>query len=443
MNSIIILLKNEKVKLQDISSLLIFMYFFNVITSIVYFIGPMISTVFIMIQNYIITIYKSAINLQKGLNQIYIDRNLYNNTYINNIEQSLYSVLPFLFLSIFSLIIAGIILVLFKVQNILIKLNIFIVSNILINMFFYHEFILPIILTIFLLIILSLFIPLGSGFYCSRLKEIYYLVSMSKIEKPAKKKMVAIILISILFVLVFILSMPQISILIPLTILVAILLLISNNNQKNKSEKLIVKLTTYIVFIPVIIVYNVKNEISIISILMVAILVYFSIERIISTFDEIIKELHKNSVEFNYNEIKNINFLVKYLIDLDVLKNNIFDEEILVNQIIKYFEVQNYNACVELVDIYLENYSSQKYHDIAIYYLYIIKYQNINNKECYEFLKENLKIKNQKIVPIDLIEEYALLMQDFDEIKEDVENILINNRILLSNRGKKLIEFKG
>ncbi|MGP0637595.1 hypothetical protein ACTRV7_03815 [Staphylococcus xylosus] len=371
---------------------------------------------------------------------MYIDENFQDNTYFVYLEMYIIDFLPFIIFTVLCSFLIIFILFLFKNVKIIFKMNLIMLTYTILTLWVYHWLVTPFILMIILLTIFVLFKPIGSGFYFARLKEIYYLYEIAKIERMFSKKVIwVLIILSLSFTITFHILIPQLSLMVPITIIIAILILIFSNNQKCESSILLIKLIIYAIFVPIIIIYNGNNELNILSIMMTTILVYFSIERIISIFKEIKKDLIKNSVSYNYSEISDKDIVVENLLSLEILKSCIIEEKRFINQIIYYFSIGNKNDCKYLINLYLNNYKTKNYCNLTIYILYLIDFKNVNTKkECYKFLKNNILIDNQFLNPIELIEEYLWLMNEYDRNPHSMIEFFDHTWLHLTREGKGL-----
>lgn len=440
LNRIILLFSIEKIKIQDLSTLIIFMCFLNISTIFLYLLSKPVILLLTIIVNSVLMIYKNIVNLTNGVNQIYIGESFKDNTYITYLKFCLVDFFPFVMFTVLCSFLIVFMLILFKKSKTIFKINFSLITYMMLMLWAYHWLINPLILMVTLLTIVFLFKPIGSGFYFTRLKEIYYIYEIAQIERMFSKKVIwFLIVLSLIFTVIFHQLIPQLSLIVPITIIIAILILILSNNQKCESSILLIKLIVYIIFVPIVIIYNGQNDLTILSILMTTILVYFSIERIISIFKEINKDLIKNSVSYNYSEINDKKIIIENLLSLEVLKYCTIKEGRFINQIIYYFRIENNKDCKFLIKLYLNNYKIRNYHNLAIFILYLIDFKNVvTEKECYKFLKNNIIIDNQLLNPIELIEEYLWLVNVYDINSQKMLEIFDYSWIHLTGEGKQL-----
>lgn len=308
----------------------------------------------------------------------------------------------------------------------------------------------PLLLGLVLLSIILIFQPVGTGKYYKILKRLYYLLITNSGFKvrPTPLKITLLILVILTIVTICHIYLPMVSKVIPITLSLSIIILVGSESLKKEVHKLTVKLLFYLLIIPVIIFSKSTESISIESILLATIAIYFSIERIITIAKKIENELREHNVHFNMNEYEDEyekEKLIKELVPVAHLEHVALKEDEFVSQLVKYFHVRDEVAVNKLIDMYRKNNVYSHYDDLITSFLFILNYSDVDKKEQYKFLKGNLKFENQNLVLIDIIEKYFFLWDEFETNKnyKEMFEVLESYYALLSEEAlEKLKEVK-
>lgn len=305
----------------------------------------------------------------------------------------------------------------------------------------------PLLLGLVLLSIILIFQPVGTGKYYKILKRLYYLLITNSGFKvrPTPLKITLLILVILTIVTICHIYLPMVSKVIPITLSLSIIILVGSESLKKEVHKLTVKLLFYLLIIPVIIFSKSTESISIESILLATIAIYFSIERIITIAKKIENELREHNVHFNMNEYEDEyekERLIKELVPVAHLEHVALKEDEFVSQLVKYFHVRDEAAVNKLIDMYKKNNVYSHYDDLITSFLFILNYSDVGKKEQYKFLKGNLKFKNQNLVLIDIIEKYFFLWDEFEINKnyKEMFEVLESYYALLSEETLEKLE---
>lgn len=339
-------------------------------------------------------------------------------------------------------------LIVMFITNKIMKLKIFTrlvisyIVNYLAMLLFFPNIIIFLLMLITIILLMNLFIPIGSGKYFHFIELASYFSELYKNNFLKKKINGRRVLYY--FILLFVFSL-LVQLMIPTKlvfwfaslIFVALTLLFYLSSYENEIEKNFKRIIVFVCLIPFVLL-NIGELDGIVALVLSISTVFFAFDRIVSSMTALKKDLLKESLlylielnvdenkSFIYNELKNI-----AEIDLAILKEN----EI-IRQIILHFKIGEYINLERLIDYYNENYSKNK--KIVNNIKYVLKFDYFeSNEERIAYLKDNFQ-EDGIVYITEIYIHYGILLaiteKDYSVLDEQIFHLTPLEMIILEKK---------
>lgn len=306
------------------------------------------------------------------------------------------------------------------ITNKIMKLKIFTrivigyIVNYLTMLLFFPNISIYLLILITIILLMNLFIPIGSGkyFHFVELTSYFFEVYKSNFFKKSLngKRMCYYFALLLVFSTLVQLLIPTKSVfLFAFLIFVALTLLFYLSSYENEIEKNFKRVIVFVCLIPFVLL-NIGELDGIVALVISISTVFFAFDRIVSSMTALKKELSKESllylVELNVDENKSFIYdELKNITDIDL---SMLEENEILRQIILHFKIGKFENLEELIDYYNKYYAKNK--KIVNNIKYILRFDYFeSNAERITYLKDNFQ-EEGKVYIMDIYLHYGILL---------------------------------
>lgn len=307
---------------------------------------------------------------------------------------------------------------------------------------FFPQIIKSLILMIIIVLTMTIFYPVGSGFYYKVFAYITYIGGIIEpVEKNFEKNMKNAIIYGFLFVFLMKYNFSILSIGNIIILYVAILLLLGVNSNDGIIRNNIKKIMLYSLFVPIVLLNTNNFEHSMVGIVTVVISVFFAIDRIINILNLLKNTIESNSIQFILDNELSDEDLIKQSLVIDDVKKVTLSEETLIKQIVIYYKLNNINQAKQLVEIYKD--SGHQKQNVLIYSIdYFLKDNRKLSLDERKVILEEIGInKVNEICFLPIIEEYITVLYWLKSSYKDIIEIAEEHWLYLTEDSKYILYY--
>lgn len=421
-------LSDNSTKKKDYFSCLVYIEFGLIVSSVYIMVKPIITSINIMIANLIEFIQK----------QLYVNELLY---------------IPYIVfdgameLKFFAMSLVPVFIVYILIQCNIKRIRILFICEmiqILLFVIFFEEAIYLIILMIIIGMLISLFFPMGSGFYFDLLKYANYLPDIYEYNVCNNKewKRIVFVLASscIGFVLLFRKLFPIFSPKLLVLLFISIVLLLWINNSKGKTRGSLKKILVYAFFIPFVLLSNNVFELTLQNIVLVIISIFFAIDRVINLIIMLMEKIRSESLRFLIDEIPTDDYLIKERIIIEKNMQEHISDKMLIRQIVIHYMLRSEDTKT-LICIYKEKGCKKESMLIGAIDYFLNETQELTLEEKKIKLASICEKKDEGILYIPILEEYAQVLYYLKSNYLEIIEILKDVWLLISNDSKYILYY--
>lgn len=395
-----------------------------------------------MIINSILTLI-SAINTGSISSALYVNQSVIITKIVYIFEVSTYKLLFILVITVMPSILMTILI---RIRRVQLTFLISVFELILISHLFLEVRIVAI-LTLIMVLIISLFIPFGSGVYYKIIKYAFYIPSIYKKEDKKKQsairvilKFIFILIIGAIFAILLQQILPYLTFYISFLLYMAIVLLIWINQSKNKTITIFRKTITYVLVAVMVLLSNNSAKGDTMFSILTLVAIFFALERIIILMKELAKHIESQSLLFLIDEINDYGDLLNQRKDIPLEIADKVSEDELIRQIIINGKLGITSKATELIGIYRSQGFKKEEHIIrGIEYEILLFETDMSFEEKETLLTDIFSKKGEGIAYQILNCDYAYVLYILDKDHEKIVDLLKNSWLLINDEMKYVL----